>query len=172
MVLALGTVTAAVAQTTTSITVPGDDPRPISTVLRDLQEKYGLSVTYEDPRYQYSGDLQDVSERVRRGNSGARGEPVLVPRGKPFKFVYSLSDVGSPEESRNTVARMLSEYARIGGPVFSVILQIRRGCRLFQSKSLTKTGNWRSRLQFSIRLCRFLQPSGQEPSCWKKSVIA
>jgi hypothetical protein len=43
-------------------TVRIDDPRPIDRALEYLQSKFGYVVTYEDPRYQYAGDVKDVSE--------------------------------------------------------------------------------------------------------------
>lgn len=39
-----------------------DDPRPLASVTQELEWRYGWIVTYEDPRHEYSGDIQDVTQ--------------------------------------------------------------------------------------------------------------
>src|SRR5687768_5365392 len=43
-----------------------DDPRPVPAALQELATRHGRVVTYEDPRYLYSGDIKDVTREVRR----------------------------------------------------------------------------------------------------------
>lgn len=122
IVLALGFANLASAQNELTISAPNGDARPISTILAQLRKAQGLSITYEDPRYRFAGDLQDVTEQVRRVDdteASSRAERIVVPKGKPFTFVYSAKDVSTGSGSLKTIRRMLSEYARIGGPVFA-----------------------------------------------------
>jgi hypothetical protein len=110
------------AQTEQTITAPNGDPRPIATMIAQLRKGRGLPITYEDPRYLFAGDLQDVTEQVRRANDTetlSRTERIIVPKGKAFTFVYSSNDMSTAAGSLETIRRMLSEYARIGGPVFA-----------------------------------------------------
>src|SRR5262245_54420252 len=43
-----------------------DDPRPVAKALERLEDKYGWRITYEDPRYAYPGDIEDVTTKVRK----------------------------------------------------------------------------------------------------------
>src|SRR6516164_1822382 len=70
-----GVAASAVAAQGLSITVSVDDPRPLWAALRQLEEKQGWQVSYEDP--QYAGT--DLVDRTARGYSGPGR--ALVPRG-------------------------------------------------------------------------------------------
>jgi hypothetical protein len=47
-------------------TLAVESPRPIATAVQTLVSRYGVVITYEDPRYAYAGDLQDVANLVRK----------------------------------------------------------------------------------------------------------
>jgi len=92
-----GVAASAVAAQGLSITVSVDDPRPLWAALRQLEEKQGWQVSYEDP--QYAGT--DLVDRTARGYSGPGR--ALVPRGgqlavsaagalTPAQFVQLLID--------------------------------------------------------------------------------
>jgi hypothetical protein len=66
-----------------------NDPRPIDRALEFLQWKYGYVVTYEDPRYQYGGDLIDIS---RDATARIR---TLVPVGGAVSFSVPTQVSGS-----------------------------------------------------------------------------
>jgi hypothetical protein len=46
---------------------PNDLSRPISTLIDQIRKREKISITYEDPRYENSADIEDVTERVSRG---------------------------------------------------------------------------------------------------------
>jgi|HubBroStandDraft_2_1064218.scaffolds.fasta_scaffold80028_2 hypothetical protein len=119
------------AQDSVTITSdPSDLSRPIATLLNQMRKHEKISVTYEDPRYSNSADIEDATSRVARNLSPAeeRLRPrILVPRGKAISFVYARRDLKTTEGVEATIARMLSEYEALGGPKFVVT---RDGTRL------------------------------------------
>jgi hypothetical protein len=121
----------AIAQDSVTITSdPGDLSRPISTLTDQIRQSEKVSITYEDPRYSNPADIQDVTAVVARNKSEAEmkyGHRTLVPRGRPFSFVYAPNDLRSPESAEATIVRMLQEYGMLGGPTFGVV---RDGSRL------------------------------------------
>jgi hypothetical protein len=62
--LAAGTSQMADAAPLTSISV--NDGHPVWEIARQLQERYGYAITYEDPRYSNDDDLEDVTLQVRK----------------------------------------------------------------------------------------------------------
>ena len=66
-----------------------EDGRPLAKVLDEVEERFGWTVTYEDPPYQNANEIEDVTERVRR--DGKTHLRVLVPRGGAFHFSYALN---------------------------------------------------------------------------------
>lgn len=97
-----------------------DLSRPVSTLISQLRKREHVSVTYEDPQYSNSADIEDVTAEVVRDASTVRGR-VLIPKGKAITFVYAEEDLRSTEAAKTMIARMLSEYEALGGPKFDVI---------------------------------------------------
>jgi hypothetical protein len=101
---------------------PNDLSRPISTLIDQIRKREKISITYEDPRYENSADIEDVTERVSRGTELEKkyGPRFLVPKGHAITFVYKPSGVHDGANAKTTISRMLQEYAAGGGPVFIV----------------------------------------------------
>jgi hypothetical protein len=102
---------------------PKDLSRPISTLLDQLRKREKIAVTYEDPRYSNSADIQDVTSEVARNLSPAEekfGRRILVPHGKAITFVYASQDMRSPEGAEAVIERLLREYQALGGQTFTV----------------------------------------------------
>jgi hypothetical protein len=109
-----------------SITIssdPSDLSRPISTLVDQIRERQKLSVTYEDPRYSNSADIEDVTAKVARDPAEAErsGHRTLIPEGKAITFVYAPKDFASSQKAEAALARMLHEYRMLGGPTFRVM---------------------------------------------------
>ena len=51
---------------------PRDPSRPVSTLLSQLRQREKISVTYEDPRYSNSADVDDVTSQVAKNLSHRR----------------------------------------------------------------------------------------------------
>jgi hypothetical protein len=124
-----------------SITIASDSndlSRPISTLLDQVREHQKVAVTYEDPRYSNSADIQDVTAQVSRNPQS--GHRTLVPKGRAMTFVYASQDFASTTSAEATIARMLQEYRALGGPTFTVMHEGVR-LRVVPSDLLDASGN-------------------------------
>jgi hypothetical protein len=115
-----------------SITISSDSSdlsRPISTLINQIRKREKLSITYEDPRYSNSADIEDVTAEVSRdpAESERSGHRILIPEGKAISFVYAPKDFSSSQQAEAALARMLQEYRMLGGQTFRVM---RDGLRL------------------------------------------
>ena len=75
--------TAAAATLPTSLEVAVDDPRPLAAVADELERRFGIAVSYEDPPYSDPADL--VYSKVAEG--------VLIPAGSGLTVEYGYDDV-------------------------------------------------------------------------------
>lgn len=67
-----------VAAQTPGVTLTINSPRPVAKAIEELMDKYGYVITYEDPPYVYSGDLNDVTQQYRKDVK--RFPPESAPR--------------------------------------------------------------------------------------------
>ena len=67
--------------------------RPLDAVATTLELKFGIVVSAEDPFFQFSGDLEDVSVRNPEMRSGA-----LVPASWGFDVRFPVKPDGSPQD--------------------------------------------------------------------------
>jgi hypothetical protein len=98
-------------QNETAISVT--DPRPLARAIETLEARYGWVITYEDPRFVFPGDIEDVTLSVRR--DGRTAPKVLIPRGGEFNFQYPTARGAAPNESR-LLQQLLNEYHLTGHP--------------------------------------------------------
>jgi hypothetical protein len=108
-----------------SVTISSDEndlSRPVSTLIDQIRKREKISITYEDPRYENSADIEDVTAEVSRGTEAEKkyGPRILGPKGHAITFVYKPSRLRSTRGTDATIARMLREYRALGGPEFSV----------------------------------------------------
>ena len=109
-----------------SLTITSDErdlSRPISTLINQIRQHEKVSITYEDPRYVNSTDIEDVTAEVSKGSDLDKtyGPRILVPKGHPVTFVYVPAKMHGQNGAKATIERMLQEYASLGGPAFAVI---------------------------------------------------
>jgi len=74
--------------------------RPLASVIKEFEDRYGWIVTYEDPRYSYQKDLKDVTEAVRNpASTNVSGLRVVVPKAGPLvvSFVRPSPDAGASQ---------------------------------------------------------------------------
>jgi hypothetical protein len=97
-----------------------DDGRPVAAAVLQLEENCGCVITYEDPRYVHSSEMNDVTESVRKDLDKFRpGEAprVIVPRGGPLAVDYeALPGTKVPINTRATIEKVLNSHANAGGP--------------------------------------------------------
>jgi hypothetical protein len=74
------------------------DGRPLAKVIRELENRHGWRVTYEDPVYEYANDLEDVTIIARRGSVPSGSPRLLVPRDRLFRFEYANTSANRPQE--------------------------------------------------------------------------
>jgi hypothetical protein len=70
----------------------------VALAVRGLVEKFGYQISYEDPRYAYTEDLEDVTERVRKvspESAGRKPARVMVPRSG--RFTVNFQSARGPE---------------------------------------------------------------------------
>ena len=99
----------------TSIDLFVDDPRPVAKAVDMLISKYPVVVTYEDPRYEYHGDIRDVTLEVRRDlhlyDDPSKAPRVLVPAGGVFDVSYSgLPETGEPIDWDETLNAIINTH--------------------------------------------------------------
>ena len=92
--------------------------RPILRAVEALRERYHIAITYEDPRYAYAQDLQDISY-IHKG-ALASGVKLIAPRGGIIHFEYAEVGGKPQEDVFSLIRRLLTDYAAQGGPVFDV----------------------------------------------------
>ncbi|MBI1747001.1 MAG: hypothetical protein HYR55_10490 [Acidobacteria bacterium] len=102
-----------------------DDPRPVAKAIETLQAKYGVVITYEDPRYLHEGDIKDVTEQVRKDLARyekGKAPRVLIPKGGKIDIAYSVSPTtGKPENLAALLQMLLDAHAANDNPgVFRV----------------------------------------------------
>lgn len=110
-----GIPTAHSAQTYT-VVLSVNDPRPMGQAVLSLIRSYPVTITYEDPRYEYPGDLRDITRQV----SNTRDPQVrtIVPRGGAFRATYDVSqDTGEPVDVARAIQTIIdaNNLARHGG---------------------------------------------------------
>jgi hypothetical protein len=91
-----------------------DDPRPLEAAALSLMERYPVTITYEDPRYEYSSDIRDVTAAVRK----TPGDPVFVPVGGVLQASYTVArDTGAPTNVADAVRAIVAakNASDIGG---------------------------------------------------------
>jgi hypothetical protein len=65
--------------------------RPLAEAIQMLETRYYFVITYEDPRYVHASEIEDVTEKIRRGPDKfgpGKGPRVIVPKGGVLSFDY------------------------------------------------------------------------------------
>ncbi len=93
-----------------------NDGRPMGQAVLSLIRSYPVTITYEDPRYEYAGDLRDVTRQVSKTrHPQARA---IVPRGGALHATYEVSqDTGRPVDMADAIQKVIdaNNLARHGG---------------------------------------------------------
>src|SRR5271167_823085 len=82
-------------------------PRPVRDVILQWEKQYGWVITYEDPRFEYAGDLEDVTAKVRKDLTP--GEPIdpnkriIGARAQQLSVTYN-----TPKSESDVAARLES----------------------------------------------------------------
>ena len=101
---------------TYSVVLSVNDPRPMAEAVLSLIRSYPVTITYEDPRYEYAGDLRDMTGQV--GKTGQPPATTIVPKGDVFAATYDVSDdTGQPVDMADAIQKIIdaNNAARHGG---------------------------------------------------------
>ena len=90
-----------------------DDPRPVQVAVAELEKRYGWLVTYEDPPYQFAGELEDVSKLPGRPFMDLRHQHLELASPLP-----PLSDNPNPLTLLNAV--IVADANRVGHSRFAL----------------------------------------------------
>ena len=95
-------------------TIHVQDPRPLAKVVRTLEQRYGVVITYEEAPYTHEAQISDVTAAVAR--SQPKSGRVVGPRGGAFSFTGGV-DAGSAS-ARDAIGtranQFVEEYAGNG----------------------------------------------------------
>ena len=107
---------------TTSVT----SPRPVQEVILQWEKQYGWVITYEDPHFEYAGDLEDVTTRVRKDLKP--GEPIdpskriIGARERQLSVTYRAPKSPSDSAARlEATKQLVNVYAQIAGNTFRLL---------------------------------------------------
>lgn len=102
------------AQGALALTV--EDPRPVGKAVQMLVSRYGYVITYEDPRYVYGDDAQDVTAQVRKDLDEyppGKAPKVWIPRGE--KLTLSVASTAAARDVRSTLNSLVQMSRQSGG---------------------------------------------------------
>jgi hypothetical protein len=105
-------VTAALTHAQTPVRVQVSDPRPLKTAIDQIESTLGIPISYEDPRFEFAGDTQDVTDQVQSARQRAANPTVriIVPRGGILTLESSI--LSKPAQISDVLA--LVTQLRIG----------------------------------------------------------
>ena len=101
-VIALGFVSS--QQTTQLISV--HDPRPLSAAIHELEKATKRPITYEDPSYSFSADVEDRSGSFRH----APGVRVLLPKGGALSFPFIPSEASDRLGTAKVLRQLVTTF--------------------------------------------------------------
>jgi hypothetical protein len=78
--------------------------RPLDAVATELESRFGIAVSAEDPTFQFRGDMMDISLEVPRLRPGT-----LVPARWGFEVRFPVNPDGSPKNVHDLLASIVRE---------------------------------------------------------------
>lgn len=86
-----------------------DGFRPLLEVVKVLEQRYHVAITYEDPSYLDPSELVDITDRLPGGHP-PNGVRTFVPRGGPFSFEYFVTPPSSSGQLKGVLTALLRSY--------------------------------------------------------------
>lgn len=125
----------------TVATLRVDSPRPVATAVMLVANDLGYRVTYEDPKYEYAGDLQDVTSMVRGDANPQPGEvtKIIVPSGGALNV---RADTKSPKE---LLGQLVQAQASAGKGGQFRVLEEDGFLHVVPTASRSRNGAWQNR---------------------------
>jgi hypothetical protein len=99
-----------------SLALVADGPRPIAKAIQTLVSEYGYVITYEDPRYVYEGDLEDVTTQVRKDvNKYAPGKVPKIVGPLGDRRALAIRGVAGSQDMATVLNQLVQSKAEHGG---------------------------------------------------------
>ncbi len=111
---------------TSEETIAVRSPRPLADVVKALQERLGVVITYEDPPYLHSSQIRDATAEFRPG-APPTARRTFIPRGGPFSFSYETPSGTPDEQATSILENLVQQYQAKGYGSF----QIEKAGRVF-----------------------------------------
>jgi|SRR5579872_1577659 len=125
-------------------TLTVESPRPVAKAVEFLVAKYGYVVTYEDPRYGYVDDLEDITAKVRKDVDqypSGKAPKVIVPLGG--KLTISSSSIKSVASASSTdIADVLKQVVQASDHGHFRVEQAGDVFHVVPTEVRDRDGNW------------------------------
>jgi hypothetical protein len=131
--------------------VPGmlqvNEARPMKAVIDNLQRTTGIPVNYEDPRFEYSGDIQDVTDQVQSPAQKAAHPNVriIVPKGGPLALDLTTASLKpGVGDVLSLILQAKGQHESKGYPGRFSITQTGNTLTVKPSAVLSASGTWKN----------------------------
>src|ERR1700691_4217040 len=91
------------------VTMIADSIRVVDSIATTLAQRFGVLVNAEEPQYQFSGDLQDITEADPGWSAQHPKAHYLVPARRHMETRFSILRDGSPSEGEGLLRQVLEE---------------------------------------------------------------
>jgi hypothetical protein len=123
-------------------------PRALSVVIDEIRRRHGVAISYEDPPYEYPGDVVDVTQWVRRDLDqfpDGQAPPVVFPRMCRFQTEYEVDPVtGDPTNLMDTLRTVVSAYNSGDNPGKFKVENLPLGPCIVPTQVRDVRGEWRN----------------------------
>jgi hypothetical protein len=157
------------AQEQETVTISANDPRPLATVIRGLESRYGWAITYEDPPYLHQNDIADVTRAVSR-DFDPKKPKILGPRANPFDFGFRAPSGGARPDVRPVLEKLVDDYHLTGNPGRFGIVQT--GAMFHIVPVATRDATGRQVASRSLLDAKIAVPTGQRSALEVIDVVA
>jgi hypothetical protein len=122
-----------------------DDPRPVAKAVEELVSRYGYVITYEDPRHAYEGDIQDVTNQVRKDLDKyptGKAPKVFVPLGGALTLTVPSSSSISAQDVASILEQLMHVQSTRGEGGHFRVMQAGDVFHVLPTEVRNRSGNW------------------------------
>ncbi len=121
-----------------------NDPRPMMSMSDQLQQRFGIAINYEDPRYEYKDDISDITSEVlnaaqRQTKPNAR---ILIPRGGSLAVAAASVRRGQPVDAAVVLENAKAQLEAASLPGRFTITQTPLAVFVEPRQIRTSSGGW------------------------------
>jgi hypothetical protein len=91
------------------VTMIADSIRVVDSIANTLAQRFGVLVNAEEPQYQFSGDLQDITEADPDWSTQHPNVHYLVPKRRHMEIHFSLLRDGTPSDVGGLMRQVLEK---------------------------------------------------------------